>query len=224
VCGRFTLKCAPKQVAELFQLDAPPDFLTPRYNVAPAQLVAVVGLKPDGKTRGLARLKWGFVPSWANDPDTGPKPINARAESVAFTPPFEHAFNEGRRCLVPADGFNEGPLRAGRRSRTTSGSETAGPFAFAGVWDCWRAEGRPLLLTCAIISTRANELVKPFHHRMPAILAPEDYAGWLEHDVHEARLLAMLAPFPADQMEAMKLTPLVNNVKNDGPECLTPAA
>jgi putative SOS response-associated peptidase YedK len=63
MCGRFTLKTAPRQVAELFKLDAPPDFLTPRYNVSPAQIVAVVGLKPDGKTRGLVRVKWGFVPS-----------------------------------------------------------------------------------------------------------------------------------------------------------------
>ena len=66
--------------------------------------------------------------------------------------------------------------------------------------------------------------MKPFDHRMPAILAPEHYEVWLEHDTHEARLLAMLTPFPADRMEVVRLTPLVNNVKNDGPECLTPAA
>ena len=71
---------------------------------------------------------------------------------------------------------------------------------------------------------RANELVKPFHAWRAAILAPEQYAGWLEHDMHEARLLAMLNPFPADQMVAVKLTPLVNNDRIDGPGCLTPAA
>jgi putative SOS response-associated peptidase YedK len=59
---------------------------------------------------------------------------------------------------------------------------------------------------------------------MPAILAPDNYEGWLEHDTHGARLLAMLNPFPAGQMEVVKLTPIVNNVRNDGPECLTPAA
>jgi putative SOS response-associated peptidase YedK len=52
MCGRFTLKTAPKQVAELFRLDTPPDFLTPRYNVAPAQLVAVVGSSRTARPAG----------------------------------------------------------------------------------------------------------------------------------------------------------------------------
>src|SRR5579871_1250436 len=105
MCGRFTLSTPPEDLASAFGLPEVPD-LPLRYNVAPSQLVAVIGLKPDGRTRGLARLRWGFVPRWANDPDAGPRPINARAETVATRPPFDHSFRE-RRCLIPADGFFE---------------------------------------------------------------------------------------------------------------------
>src|SRR6478735_3814754 len=101
MCGRFTLSTSPEDVARTFDLYQVPD-LAPRYNVAPSQLVAVVGLKPDGKTRGLAKLRWGFVPYWAQSPDSGPRPINARAETVAHKPPFDHAFRE-KRGLIPAD-------------------------------------------------------------------------------------------------------------------------
>src|SRR3954470_23415423 len=136
MCGRYTLSTSPDQLVAAFDLPEPPA-TTPRYNVAPSQLVAVIGLKPDGKTRGLAKLKWGFVPSWANDPDSGPKPINAKAETVAQKPPFEHAFREGRRCLVPADGFFEWAAEGGKKVPHHFRLKSREPFAFAGVWDAW---------------------------------------------------------------------------------------
>src|SRR3954465_9118590 len=103
MCTRYPLTTSPHGLADHFEVTAPLD-LPPRYNVAPAQLVAVIGLKPDGTTRGLIRVRWGFVPSGANDPDSGPKPINARAETVATKPPFDGSFHD-KRCLIPADGF-----------------------------------------------------------------------------------------------------------------------
>ena len=104
MCGRFTLSKPVRAVADLFALAEPPTELRPRYNVAPTQLVAVVGLKPDGKTRGLATLRWGLVPSWANDPK---RPhFNAKAETVHRLPAFRDSF-KSRRCLIPADGFYE---------------------------------------------------------------------------------------------------------------------
>jgi putative SOS response-associated peptidase YedK len=143
MCGRYTLHTDPDTLAAHFEVTAPLG-LPPRYNVAPAQLVAVIGLKPDGLTRGLLRVKWGFVPNWANDPDTGPKPINARAETVATKPRFEHAFNEGRRCLIPADGFYEWAAEGGKMVPHHFRLRGDGPFAFAGLWDCWRGEGSRL--------------------------------------------------------------------------------
>lgn len=222
MCGRFTLSTSSEDLAEHFDVPDPKP-LAPRYNVAPAQLVAVVGLKPDGKTRGIALLKWGFVPYWANDPDSGPKPINARAETVSIRPPFDHSFRE-KRCLIPADGFYEWAKQGSRKVPHHFRLKRGGPFAFAGVWDAWRGENRPATLTCAIITVPANDLVRPLHDRMPAILMPDQYDKWLNPSTPVAELLSMLAPLPADLLEAVKVGPAVNKVTNDGPECLTPAA
>src|SRR5262245_425678 len=150
MCGRFTLTKTAKAVADLFALPEPPAELKPRYNVAPRQLVAVVGLKRDGVTRGLIHVGWGFVPSWANGPNDGHRPINARAEAVANRHPFKDSFRE-KRCLVPADGFYEWAAEGGRKQAYHFRLKSGEPFAFAGVWDCWRGEGGSPLLTCAII-------------------------------------------------------------------------
>jgi putative SOS response-associated peptidase YedK len=105
MCGRFTLSKPVKAVAELFKLTQPPAELAPRFNIAPSQTVAVVGLKGDGVSRGLTFLKWGLVPSWANAPDDGFKPTNARGDSL-HKPTFRAAF-KSKRCLIPASGFFE---------------------------------------------------------------------------------------------------------------------
>jgi putative SOS response-associated peptidase YedK len=131
MCGRYTLKTRAEVVAEHFQLPEVP-VLPPRYNIAPSQPVAVVRDGPE-----LARLRWGLIPAWADDPAIGHRMINARAETVAERPAFRAAFRR-RRCLILADGFYEwqrqdGPQAAvllpapRRRARSPSpGSGSAG--------------------------------------------------------------------------------------------------
>lgn len=222
MCARMTLMLPPERLADEFDLPAVP-VLPPRYNIAPSQPVAVVGLKPDGKTRGLAQLKWGFVPSWANDPNAGPKPVNARAETVASTAPFNHAFRK-RRCLVPVDGFYEWAKEGKKKVGHHFHLKSRGVIAFAGVWDVWRVEGQPPLLTFAVITVEANDLVRPLHDRMPAVIPRDRYDQWMGFDTPKADLLAALRPFPAEQMEVVKVGPAVNKPANDSPECLAPAA
>src|SRR5262245_37129944 len=112
------------------------------------------------------------MPSWANSPDEGPKPINARAETVQYK--FGQQLRE-KRCLIPADVFYEWKA-AGKKKRPCHFALASGrPFAFAGLWDVWRGDGKPLL-TCCLITTDANELVRPVHDRMPVILPHENYA------------------------------------------------
>src|SRR5262245_48596224 len=105
MCGRYTLTSPPEDIRSLFSLVGLPE-LRPRYNVAPTQLVTVVGRKPDGKTRGVLLLRWGLVPGWANAP-TRPH-FTARAETVHPLPAFRDSF-KARRCLIPASGFYEWP-------------------------------------------------------------------------------------------------------------------
>ena len=97
-------------------------------------------------------------------------------------------------------------------------------MAFAGVWDVWKAGGRPTLATCAIVTVAANELVRPFHDRMPAVIPPEKFDLWMGFDTPERDLLGALAPLPAEQLEVFRVGPAVNKVANDTPACVAPAA
>src|SRR5262245_39864336 len=101
MCGRYTLDTTPEELVEHFDLDKPPA-ITPRFNIAPSQLVAVVASRKEGEKRGLASLKWGFVPEFAND--TKFAPINARAETVGGLGTFSESFRNRRR-LIPSTGL-----------------------------------------------------------------------------------------------------------------------
>src|SRR3954469_13737498 len=177
MCGRFLLTAPATQLAGLFQFAAPDDdgaVLVPRFNIAPSQPIATVR-NEQGDGRKLAVVRWGLIPAWAKDRHAGQGLMNACSETAAVKPSFRDAFRK-RRCLVLADGFYEWKQGGGKRKqpfaiRLKDGS----PFAFAGLWERWEAEdGRPVE-TCAILTTEANELVKPIHDRMPVILRPEDY-------------------------------------------------
>jgi putative SOS response-associated peptidase YedK len=218
MCGRFTLTTPTKDVAAKFEVPDPP-LLRVRYNVTPSQVIAVVGLKPDGKRRGIAMLNWGLVPSWANDPKEGPRPVNLRAETVRHK--FRDQF-KAKRCLIPADGFYEwraeGRKKLPQRFTLASGE----PFGFAGLWDVWKGGDKPLL-TCCLLTTTANELVAGVHDRMPVIVPPEDYARWLDPETPVDELEALLRPHPAERMQVTAANPVLNSPNYDGPECLEAA-
>ena len=220
MCGRFAQRSPARKVAKQFKVEEVPP-LAERYNVAPAQTVLAVREASDGREATL--LKWGLVPRWAKDSGIGNKLINARSETVAEKPSFREAFAR-RRCLVPADGFfewaKEGTKKVAHHFRLRGG----GPMAFAGVWDVWKAEGQPTLTTCAIITVAANELVRPFHDRMPAVISPEKFGLWMGFDTPVNELLGALHPLPAKQLEVVRVGPAVNRVTNDSPECVAPAA
>jgi putative SOS response-associated peptidase YedK len=133
-------------------------------------------------------LRWGLVPHWAKDPTIGNRLANARGESVAEKPAFREAFRK-RRCLVPADGFYEWKTE-GRTKQPYYFSRVSGePLALAGLWESWRAPDGSILRTVGLITTAANALMEPIHERMPVILEPEDWAGWLEGPVEQASRL-----------------------------------
>jgi putative SOS response-associated peptidase YedK len=164
----------------------------------------------------MARFRWGLLCSWAESPHERPQPINARAESVAYT--FGENLRE-KRCLVPADGFFEWRTE-GKRKRANYFSMLDGkPFAFAGLWDVWEGEETKIASAC-IVTTTPNELVRTVHDRMPVILPRENYAEWLAPETPVTRLLELLNPYPADVMRAREVGIAVNSPKNDGPECL----
>jgi putative SOS response-associated peptidase YedK len=221
MCYRFTLAADPDQIVQFFELlDADLPRLVPRYNVAPRQLVAVVGRKGTGAGRGLVNMTWGFVPRWANDPTSGPRPMNARSETVRTAAPFRQSFID-RRCLVPADGFYEWEDTPTGKQPWHFRRPDRQPFAFAGIWDVWKGADRPLY-TCAILTTGPNELVKPLHDRMPAVIPREHYDAWLDPKTDPAAAHKLLGPAPDDFFERVAVGRGVNKVSAEGPGCVVP--
>ncbi len=223
MCGRFTLTADPLALQEAFSwVVFGAANLKPRFNIAPTQAVPVV---PNTGDNRLDFFTWGLVPSWAKDPSISSRMINARAETAAQKPSFRHAFKR-RRCLILADGFyewhsvkgeeNKLPIYIRRKDRK--------PFAFAGLWEEWHSPDGSQILSTAIITTRSNELIRPFHNRMPVILPDSAHKLWLTPgEVSPQALRPLLIPYDADMLVAYPVSRLVNNPRNDTPECLQPA-
>jgi putative SOS response-associated peptidase YedK len=218
MCGRFTRKENFQQLAKRLGLQMLPQ-VEPRYNIAPSQPVACVRANPDTQHREWVDLKWGLVPSWANDPSIGHKMINARAETVAEKPSFRKAFKH-QRCLVLADGFYEWKREGKAKQPYYIRFKDHRPFVFAGLWEHWEKEALPPLESCTILTTNANAITAPIHDRMPVILHPDDYDLWLDLTIQTPQ--HALKPYASDEMEAFPISALVNNPRNDSPLCIQP--
>ncbi len=221
MCGRFSLAVEGDVLARHFQVPFPEGH-RPRFNIAPTQDVAAIRFSGRGTTRELAFLRWGLIPSWSRKGLQGAPLINARAETASEKPSFREAFLE-RRCLIPADGFFEWK-REGNTRVPYYFFPLAGPlFVFAGLWECWREDGREPVESCTILTTGANERVRPLHPRMPVILSPGQQSRWLDSGARDAESLSrLLAPFPAGEMGFRQVSPRANNVRNDDPGILLP--
>jgi len=237
MCGRFTLRGSGGEVARHFELSETPT-LSPRYNAAPGQAIAVVR-EPEPGRRSLEWQRWGLVPAGL-PPGAGLRPlVNARSETAARRRSFAGALRR-RRCLVPADGFYEwGAPGGGPRRPYHVRLADAGLFAIAALWEPLgqsageapapatrhpTAGSRPRVsATCALLTTPANATLAPVHDRMPAILWREDYARWLDPRVDDPEMLReLLQPLPAEAIERVPVGPRVNRVAVDDPSCLEP--
>jgi putative SOS response-associated peptidase YedK len=221
MCGRYTLAVDPKDLMDTLPGFDLPDELPPRYNIAPSQPVAVVANNGQNK---IEFFRWGLIPFWAKDPAIGNRMINARAETLASKRSFRVPYRR-RRCLVLADGFYEWRKEPGRKKKTPMYIQlkSGQPFAFAGLWESWRAADEQTILSCAIITTAPNALVGEIHNRMPVILAPEAYEQWLDPGEQPPEQLdRWLGPYPASLMRAYPVSTLVNNPRNDLPDCIVP--
>ncbi len=223
MCGRYTLATpSPANLKARFPVGEAVA-INRRYNVAPGDPVLAVTTDRQGAPRGEL-LQWGLVPSWAKQPDTGLKMINARVETVASRPAFRRAF-ERYRCLILADGFYEWRQRPDGAKQPFHITRTDGaPFAFAGLWSVWRGDPERQLRSCTILTTAPNEAVALLHDRMPVILSPTDEQRWLDHGTPTSELHRLLSGLPASETALRPVGSAVNDARYDGPECLAAAA
>lgn len=222
MCGRITLKNKPAEMGEIFREFAFPIELElhPRFNVAPPQALLVV---PNDGEKTARVMTWGLVPSWAKDAKG--YQINARAETAAEKPFFRSAFKK-HRCLVFADGFYEWAAGEGTKAPKTPWYFSVAdgrPFAIAGLYETWRSPEGEERVGVALLTVDANEVVRPVHHRMPAMLPRAAFDAWLAPgDADPAALGDLLRPAPAGTMRAWPVSRAVNAPRNDGPELTAP--
>ncbi len=219
MCGRFALATDKKVLEMLYDLEIRCDLL-PRYNIAPSQEILAVRLSPAGGSKEAITLKWGLVPFWSDDPAIGSRMINARAETASQKPSFREAFKK-RRLLIPASGFFEWKKEAGAKQPYYICREDGRPFSLAGLWERWEKADMPLE-TCTILTTAANQLAAPLHHRMPVIIPRQAYEKWLEPATEKNALTGLLQPYPSGGFTAYPVSSLVNNPAYDTPEMITP--
>jgi len=217
MCGRFAFYSPAEATAALFGVSDVPE-LKPRFNIAPTQSIAAIRL--DSKeSREVALLRWGLVPFWAKDPSIGNRMINARAETVAEKPSFRAAYRK-RRCLILADGFYEWRKEADGKTPYFISLASGEPFAFAGLWEDWRAkDSDESLQSTAIITTAANDFMSQLHHRMPVVLQQDAADRWLGGD--EQLLSDASESSPA--FRAWPVDRRVNNARNEGEDLVEAA-
>ena len=91
-----------------------------------------------------------------------------------------------------------------------SGNYTArdgSSLTIAGLWDEWKdtETGLPLM-SCSFIITGANELAGKIHNRMPVLLQPKDFDGWLAGTAGTE----LLRPAPDDYLQNWTVSRRVN--------------
>jgi putative SOS response-associated peptidase YedK len=144
-----------------------------------------------------------------------------RAKGIESTAAFRGAWRLGQRCLVITDGYYD--WRRGDKQPFAIARANDKMTVMAGLWDVWKSRGGETVKSCTIITTDANDLLRPLHDRMPVILAEEDWPKWLgEVEASEAELKALLKPCPAEKMKLWPVGKRVGNVRNNGPELIVP--
>lgn len=232
MCGRYTYLFTWRQLQRLLGLVHWPGVeLVPRFNVAPTQIAPVVRLNERGEREGVM-LKWGLVPSWADDPSIGSRLVNARGETVFEKPAFRKAAKE-RRCLVPISGFYEwqavedSQAKGGRIKRPHwIGRADREPLCVAGVWESWQAKGTTPdgehLQTFTMLTTAPNDVMRPLHDRMPVILPPECWPAWLDPRSERSALEALIHPYVGSDLIAYPVGRRVNSPTHDEPGLIEP--
>ena len=222
MCGRFGLFTDLAELVDLlgFELTIPIESIDPSWNIAPTR--SILTIKPDGERRVGTLMRWGLIPRWAKPENAFKRPLfNAGSETVEERPMFRQSF-VNRRCLVPADGFYEWIRRSGRTGtpmwihRTDSKA-----FTFAAVSSIWHGPDGDVE-SCAILTTSANSLMSPIHHRMPVILGEMGADIWLDDAADRAVLHELMRPREWDDMQVREAHPEVGSAKNDGPGLLVP--
>lgn len=205
MCGRFCLDADLDTVIKHFGLKQNV-VLTPRYNIAPNQVVPVIR-----KPGQLEFLSWGLRPAWLNPEHNAF--INARLETLTEKPAFKQSFQR-RRCLIVANGYYEWRQIGNTKQPYFIRLSQRELFAFAGMWD-----GD----SCTIITMPAQQPeIKAIHERMPLILNSQAYEQWLNPTVNIEIIHNLINKNITPQFLISPVSTQVNSPKHDSETCIQP--
>jgi putative SOS response-associated peptidase YedK len=223
MCARFGLEQGILPFLEFLGI-APEDVPPPPPNIAsgrPTDPMAVVLRNPKTQRIELRYPRWGLVPHWSKGPIQGQPLLNARIETLEEKPAFSKILRL-RRCVIPLLNFQESSKSEGKVYRYSM--KDGSHFGAAGLWDYRRMDDGSTLVSCAMITCEANELVGRRHHRMPWMLSPEDMHRWLDPTLDDPVSLfqpmdpsLMLEQFERDLKSVSKRPDLSREVEEQEP-------
>lgn len=219
MCGRFSVIKKFEEIAAYYDARAfGGEEWQENYNICPTNMIPVLVEEPDG--RELRLMKWGLIPAWWKAKKFDLSTINARADTVKDKPVFRDSFKD-KRCIIPASGFYEWQkLKTVKEPYYFTPKE--GLFSFAGLWSRWISPESIEVESCSIVTTEANELIKPIHNRMPVMLGHNRWSAWMARATKPNDLQELLTPAPANQMQVVQVCQYVNKNRNAGAQCIAP--
>jgi len=214
MCGRFALYSDPVAISRALRLPLAPEHWPPRYNISPGTwITGVLRYSLDGDPL-FDELWWGYRPHWAGE--SGPQPINARAERLESSRYFRGAFHK-QRCLIPADGWYEWLPAEGGKQPWFITREDRQPLFLGGIW-------APLdddTACCAIITEPARGVAKSIHDRMPLILDEVSLAPWLDSELTEREAIrSSVHHLPSEALTAWPVSKRVNRAGEEGSDLI----
>ena len=150
----------------------------------------------------------------------------ARGETAGEKPSFREAIKR-RRALMPADLFYEWQPIEGKKDtvpwcvRKTNDE----PFFMGALWEQWTAPDNPNgvpLLTCCVITTDANESLRPIQDRMPLLIDAEHCARWLNPNTPPDVIQSVMVPRASNDLYSYRVSSWVNSPSHDDARCIAP--
>ncbi len=218
--GRFVQIASERELEHFYKAKNRAPF-DPNYNIAPQTDISVVLQSRKSHQREIHLLRWGLIPSWAQD-DKKPM-INARSETIGEKPTFRESFKK-QRCIVPASGFYEWK-RDDETKTPYFIKPREGMFSFAAVWSSWAPnKGTAPIPTVAILTAAANPVLQAIHHRVPVHLSEDRFEQWLDLNIEGKDLGYLLQPLADEAIEFWQVDKRVNKVENNDAELMEPVA
>ena len=189
----------------------------PRYNIAPQQEHFIV--TTEYENRKLTAARWGLT----TKPDQQGRRrylINAKAETVESRPTFAEAFAQ-RRCVIPASGFYEWSGPSSARQPYWIRRRDGDLLFFAGLYQDGENNDAGTASSFTILTCAANSTLATIHNRMPVILSDRHADDWINPSAQKPHSLKrLLKPAGEDLLLVHSASPLVNSVRNEGPQLL----